>query len=234
MLHPKESQMLSCWEAELVLIEKWKGWDLIFHTRAAIAMWKGSKHMFATFENFTALDMYIYVYVHGLFPVHLPAKQIHSRWVRVHNKQSLVQFLYVCVRFSFDIALFCLIKVKIVCKWSEMLTTLCCFPVFRSDSWREQVWMTCLSEESLFSVLSSQNVFFSAVKSECVSVICCCGEPIVLSYSWLWTSNVFGKSYWCSLLGENFCWFSQLCFCYAWYPSQLESRSCYLFEFRVM
>lgn len=24
------------------------------------------------------------------------------------------------------------------------------------------------------------------------------------------------------------------CFCYAWYPSQLEGRLCYLFEFRVI
>lgn len=77
-------------------------------------------------------------------------------------------------------------------------------------------------------------------RSQCCRVrVCFCelslwGSNRFLSSIWLWTSNLFGKSYWCSLGGESSCWFSQLCFGNAWYLSQLERGLCCLFEFRVI
>jgi hypothetical protein len=46
--------------------------DPIFHTRAIMTMVKGKKHVFATFDNFTALGICIYAWTG--FPVHLSAK----------------------------------------------------------------------------------------------------------------------------------------------------------------
>lgn len=49
--------------------------DLTLHTREkSQPRGKGKKLVFATSDNFMALDICIYVYVHGLFPVHLSAK----------------------------------------------------------------------------------------------------------------------------------------------------------------
>lgn len=80
-------------------------------------------------QHLTTSQPWIYVYmysVHGLFPVHLSATQIHSG-VQVCNKRmsstGLVDAVCVCVRArecaracACAIALFCLIKVKLVGK----------------------------------------------------------------------------------------------------------------------
>lgn len=120
--HPKnKSQKLSCKEA-VTGLQKWKHWDLILGEKNYITMCKGKKQVFATSDNFSALDICIYVYVHGLcFQYTFQPKEIHSRWVQVHNKQmSSTVLVYVYGLFlSSEVALFCLIKVKIVCKWSE-------------------------------------------------------------------------------------------------------------------
>lgn len=160
-----------------------------------------------------------------VFPGHLSATQIHSR-VQVHNKQmSSTGLVYVCGFFSpFEVALFCLIKVKSVGKWSEKFIVghfFCLGAMPFQGAGLEDL----LTWRILFSVLSSQSVFLWAVIVR---------KQSFLSSIWLWTSNLFGKSYWCSLGGESSCWFSQLCFGNAWNLSQLESGFCCLFEFRVI
>lgn len=72
-------------------------------------------------QHLTTSQPWIYVYmysVHGLFPVHLSATQIHSG-VQVCNKRmsstGLVDAVCVCVC-ACAIALLCLIKVKLVGK----------------------------------------------------------------------------------------------------------------------
>lgn len=126
--------------------------------------------------------------VHGLFPVHLSATQIHSQ-VQVHNKQmSSTGLVYAYVRvcvfvYFFAVALFCLLKVKFVHKWSEK-SVIWYSPVFRSSS---------LSGSGLDDLLTWWIPVLNVVKSECVSVSCHCGEPIALSYIWLWTITCLGS-----------------------------------------
>lgn len=74
-------------------------------------------------------------------------------------------------------------KVQFVHKWSEK-SVIWYFPLFRSSS---------LSGSSLDDLLTWWIPVLSVVKSECVSVSCHCGEPIALSYIWLWTITCLGS-----------------------------------------
>nr|BAC33923.1 unnamed protein product [Mus musculus]BAE23803.1 unnamed protein product [Mus musculus] len=105
--------------------------------------------------------------VHGLFPIHLSATQIHSQ-VQVHNKQmSSTGLVYVCVcvcvcvcvfLYFFAIALFCLIKYNL--STSEVRSpSFDTFLFLEALPFQGAAWMICLPDGSLFSVLSSQSVF---------------------------------------------------------------------------
>lgn len=81
----------------------------IRHKRNIITVRKGKKHVFATSDNFMALDICIYVYVHGLcFQYTFQPKQIHSR-VQVQTSKCLVQFLYMCMGGFFPVILLCFV-----------------------------------------------------------------------------------------------------------------------------
>lgn len=139
----------------------------MFHTRVIITTWWGSKHVL---QHLTTSQPWIYVYmysVHGLFPVHLSATQIHSG-VEVCNKRMSSTGLVdaVCVR-ACACALFCLIKVKLVGKWSE-----------KSISWRFPVFRC-------YSLLGSGSAWLAYLMCPCCQVRVCFCE---LS---LWGTNRF-------------------------------------------
>lgn len=146
------------------------------------------------------------------------------------NSSTVVKFKYITSKCSvpflciclgcftpFEVALFCLTKVKIACKWSEKFIILWRFPVFWSDSFRELVWMIPFILEILIFGVSSQFVFMWAVtvgnRLLChiagYELVMCLGSPTDVPY---WEKKSAGFSN---------------CFCYAWYPGELESRPWY-------
>lgn len=192
----------------------------MFHTRAVTTTWKGSKHMFATFGNFTALDICIYVYVHGLCFQYTFQPRRSTVEFKCIPSRCLVQFLYMCmVFFPFGVALCCLIKVKLVGKWSEKFI-IWLFFLFLEAMPFEGAGL----DDLLFWLIL---VFSSVVKSVCVclcavlvrnqslchrsglKLVTCLGSPADVPY---WETVPAG--------------FPNCASRDAWYLSQLESGLC--------
>ena len=142
--------------------------------------------------------IYVYMYMcMDCFQYTFRPKQTHSRWVQVHKEtMSSTILVYVYGVFFFEVVLSYKGENCLQVEW-EVHNSLAFFCCLKVTPFGELVYVTHWTWKSSFS----------ACQVKCVYVSCPCGEPIALSYSWLWTSNVFGKSYWCSLLGEKFCWF---------------------------
>lgn len=186
--------------------------------------------MFATFGNVAALDICIYVYVHGLCFQYTFQPRRSTVEFKCIPSRCLVQFLYMCmVFFPFGVALCCLIKVKLVGKWSEkFIIWLFFLSVFRSYAlWGSgSGWLAFLTHPRLFSVVKSVCVCLCAVlvrnQSLChrsgLELVTCLGSPADVPY---WETVPAG--------------FPNCAFRDAWYLSQLESGlCCVLFEFRVI
>lgn len=144
--------------------------------------------------------IYVYMYMCMDCVSSTPFSQTdHSRWVQVHNKQmSSTVLVYVYgLFFSCEFALFCLIKVKIVCKWSEKFIILWLFSVFKSYNFWEAGLDDLLNLEILVFNVSSQNVFMWAVtvgnqllcRIVGYELVTCLGSPTDVPY---WEKNSAG------------------------------------------